>query len=146
MTTLIYTTAKELQSKQIPPDVTPQEIYTTVKELQVKQKRPEALHQEIKPIENAFVYPSGPTQFPPTPVNPFYSMPTMNTNSANNAFLAYNYGMQSNFLTSQLNFNHSVQAMQQSYNQSTQSLQQSYNNTAQAIQQAYFAYLSSNKN
>ena len=51
MTTLIYTTAKELQSKQIPPDLPPQEIYTTVKELQVKQKPPEALHQEIKPMK-----------------------------------------------------------------------------------------------
>jgi hypothetical protein len=51
----------------------------------------------------------------------------MNTNSNENAFLAYNYGMQSNFLTS-------VQAMQQSYNYSTL-----------AMQQAYLAYLNSNK-
>jgi hypothetical protein len=111
-----------------------QEIHTTAKELQSTQKPSEALHQEMKPVENTFVNPSGITQNPPTLFNPSFSMPTINTNSADNAFFAYNYGMQSNFLTSQLNFNNNAQAMQQSYNQSTQSLQQ-----------AYLAYLSSKK-
>jgi hypothetical protein len=141
----MYTTAKELQSKQTLPEERPQEIYTTSNELLSTQKAPETVYREVKPVENTHINPSGLTQNPPTLFNPSFSMPTINTNSADNAFLAFNYGMQSNFLTSQLNFNHNTQAMQQSYNQSTQSLQQSYNNTTQAIQQAYLAYLTNIK-
>ena len=116
-----------------------QEIHTTAKELQSKQKPPEAVHQEMKPVETAFVHPSGINQNLPTLSNSLSSMPTMSTNRTDDAF-------QDTTMACKLNFNHSVQAMQQSYNQSTQSLQHSYNNTAQAIQQAYFAYLNSNKN
>ena len=111
-----------------------QEIRYTAIELQSTQKPPEAVHQEMKPVENTFVNLSGITQNPPTLFNPSFSMPTINTNSTDNAFFAYNYGMQSNFLTSQLNFKNNAQAMQQSYSQSTQSLQQ-----------AYLVYLSSKK-
>ena len=85
------------------------------------------MYQEIKPIECSNGNPSGSDRNFPTVFNPSFSTPSMNTNSNENAFLAYNYGMQSNFLTS-------VQAMQQSYNYSTL-----------AMQQAYLAYLNSNK-
>ena len=91
--------------------------------------------QEIKHIECANVNPCGSDRNLPTIFNPLFSTPSINPNRNENAFLANNYGMQSNFLTSQLNFNQSLQAMQQSYNHSTQ-----------AMQQAYLAYLSNNKN